>query len=48
MRWVADIFGRLFFTYNSMPPTDPDFGDDAELRRFAYEVRTPMMERAVG
>ena len=27
---------------------DPDFGDDAELRRFAYEVLTPMVERAVG
>ena len=48
VRWVADIFARLFFTYISMPPTDPDFGDDAELRRFAYEVLTPMMERAVG
>ena len=48
VRWVADIFARLFFTYISMPPTDPDFGDDAELRRFAYEVLTPMVERAVG
>ena len=48
VRWVADIFARLFFTYISMPPTDPDFGDDAELRRFASEVLTPMVERAVG
>jgi AcrR family transcriptional regulator len=48
VRWVADIFARLFFTYISMPPSDPDFGDDAELRRFAHEVLTPMVERAVG
>jgi hypothetical protein len=48
VRWVADIFARLFFTYISTPPTDPDFGDDAELRRFAHEVLTPMVERAVG
>ena len=48
VRWVADVFARLFFTYISMPPNDPDFGDDAELRRFAHEVLTPMVERAVG
>jgi TetR/AcrR family transcriptional repressor of uid operon len=48
VRWVADVFARLFFTYISMPPTDPDFGDEAELRRFAHEVLTPMVERAVG
>ncbi|MGV0789266.1 helix-turn-helix domain-containing protein [Mycolicibacterium sp. XJ2] len=48
VRWVADVFARLFFTYISMPPTDPDFGDDRELRRFAHEVLTPMVERAVG
>jgi TetR/AcrR family transcriptional repressor of uid operon len=48
VRWVADVFARLFFTYLSMPPADPDFGDDAELRRFAHEVLTPMVERAVG
>ncbi len=48
VRWVADVFARLFFTYISLPPTDPDFGDDAELRRFAHEVLTPMVERAVG
>jgi TetR/AcrR family transcriptional repressor of uid operon len=47
VRWVADVFARLFFTYISMPPTDPDFGDDAELRRFAHEVLTPMVERVV-
>jgi TetR/AcrR family transcriptional regulator, repressor for uid operon len=46
VRWVADVFVRLFFTYLTMPPTDPDFGDDAELRRFAHEVLTPMVERA--
>ncbi len=48
VRWVADVFARLFFTYISMPPADPDFGDDAELRRFAHEVLTPMVARAVG
>jgi AcrR family transcriptional regulator len=48
VRWVADVFARLFFTYISMPPSDPDFGDDVELRRFAHEVLTPMVERAVG
>jgi AcrR family transcriptional regulator len=48
VRWVADVFARLFFTYISMPPSDPDFGDDAELRRFAHKVLTPMVERAVG
>lgn len=48
VRWVADVFARLFFTYISMPPADPDFGDDAELRRFAHEVLTPMVQRAVG
>jgi TetR/AcrR family transcriptional repressor of uid operon len=47
VRWVADVFARLFFTYISMPPTDPDFGDDAELRRFAHEVLTPMVGRVV-
>jgi AcrR family transcriptional regulator len=47
VRWVADVFARLFFTYISLPPTDPDFGDDAELRRFAHEVLTPMVERAI-
>jgi len=47
VRWVADVFARLFFTYISMPPTDPDFADDIELRRFAHEVLTPMVERVV-
>jgi len=44
--WVGDVFARLFLTYISMPPTDPNFGDDAELRRFAHEVLTSMVERA--
>jgi AcrR family transcriptional regulator len=47
VRWVADVFARLFFTYISMPPSDPDFTDDAELRRFAHEVLTPMVQQAV-
>lgn len=47
-RWVADVFARLFLTYVAMPSTDPDFRDDAALRRFAQEVLTPMAERAVG
>jgi AcrR family transcriptional regulator len=47
IRWVADVFARLFFTYISLPPADPDFGDDTELRRFAHEVLTPMVERVI-
>jgi TetR/AcrR family transcriptional repressor of uid operon len=47
VRWVADVFARSFITYVSMPPDDPDFSDDAELRQFAHEVLTPMVERAV-
>jgi hypothetical protein len=50
-RWhipFASRVARLFFTYISMPPGDPDFGDDTELRRFAHEVLTPMVERVVG
>lgn len=46
VRWVADVFARLFLTYISMPPTDPDIHDDAALRSFALEVLTPMAERA--
>ena len=46
VRWVADVFARLFFTYITMPPGDPDFADNAELRRFAHEVLTPMVQRA--
>ncbi|OMC08269.1 TetR family transcriptional regulator [Mycolicibacter heraklionensis] len=48
VRWVADVFARLFLTYISLPSTDPDFRDDAALRRFAEEVLTPMAERAAG
>lgn len=47
-RWVADVFARLFMTYIATPPKDPDFGDDTELRRFAHDVLTPMVERAVS
>ncbi|MCV7229328.1 TetR/AcrR family transcriptional regulator [Mycolicibacterium komossense] len=46
VRWVADVCARLILTYISAPPTDPDFGDDAELRRFAEEILTPMVARA--
>jgi TetR/AcrR family transcriptional regulator, repressor for uid operon len=31
-----------------VPPNDPDVADDAELRRFAHQVLTPMVKRAVG
>lgn len=48
VRWVADVFARLFFTYLSMPPSDPDFGDDRELRRFADAVLTPMVRNALA
>ncbi len=45
-RWTADVFARLFISYLTMPPHDPDLQDDAELRRFAEEILTPMAERA--
>jgi TetR/AcrR family transcriptional regulator, repressor for uid operon len=48
VRWVADMFARLFYTYISAPPKDPDFADDAELRRFADQVLTPMVQRATN
>jgi AcrR family transcriptional regulator len=48
VRWVADVFARLFFTYVAAPPADPDVGDDAELHRFAHDVLTPMVEHALG
>lgn len=44
-RWVADVFARLFLSYITIPPADPDLGSDAQLRRFAEEVLTPMAER---
>lgn len=47
VRWVADAFARLFFTYIAAPPSDPDFGDDDDLRDFATDVLTPMVERAL-
>jgi len=46
VRWVADVFARLFVTYITTPPTDPDFSDDVQLRRFAEEILTPMVARA--
>lgn len=45
IRWVADVFARLFLTFISVPPTEPDFDDDAALRRYAAEVLTPMVRR---
>jgi TetR/AcrR family transcriptional regulator, repressor for uid operon len=42
-RWVADAWARLFVTYVVIPPTDPDFGSDQQLRRFAREVLAPMV-----
>lgn len=48
VRWVADVFARLFFTYIASPPSDPDFTDDGDLREFAHDVLTPMVERAIG
>ena len=44
-RWIADVWARLFVTYAAVPPTDPDFADDRELRRFAREVLAPMVSR---
>ena len=48
VRWVADVFARLFMTYLAAPPTNPDFDDDDELRRFAHAVLTPMIDRALS
>ena len=45
VQWVSDVFARLFLTYISWPPSDPDFDDDAELGRFAHEILTPMVDR---
>ena len=44
-RWIADVWARLFITYVAVPPTDPDFASDRELRRFAREVLAPMVTR---
>jgi TetR/AcrR family transcriptional regulator, repressor for uid operon len=44
-RWIADVWARLFVTYVVMPPSDPDFADDRELRKFAWEVLAPMVSR---
>jgi len=44
-RWIADVWARLFITYVAIPPTDPDFADDRELRRFARDVLAPMVTR---
>jgi TetR/AcrR family transcriptional repressor of uid operon len=46
-RWTADLLARLFWTYLAIPPSDPDVIDDAELRAFAREILTPLIERAV-
>jgi hypothetical protein len=45
VRWVADVFARLFLSYVAIPPADPDLTSDTQLRRFAEEVLTPMVER---
>lgn len=47
VRWVADTFARLFITYLGAPPADPAVGDEAQLRRFADEVLTPVVENAL-
>lgn len=47
MRWVADVFARLFLTFISVPPTDPDLDDDAQLREYAQTMLTPMVQRVV-
>ncbi len=48
VRWVADVFARLFLTYLSAPPRDPDFDDEAQVRRFANEILTPMVAQALS
>jgi len=47
-RWVADALARLFLTYIAIPPNDPDPASEKELRRFATEVITPMIERVAA
>jgi TetR/AcrR family transcriptional regulator, repressor for uid operon len=44
-RWIADVWARLFITYAMVPPSDPDFASDRELRRFARDVLAPMVTR---
>jgi TetR/AcrR family transcriptional repressor of uid operon len=44
-QWVADVWARLFLTYVLVPPSDPDIGDDRQLRRFAADVLRPMVAR---
>lgn len=46
VRWTADLLARLFWTYLTIPPSDPDVRDDSELRAFAREILTPLIERA--
>ena len=45
--WVAEAFARLFLTYVSIPPTAPDFADEAAVRRFAETVLAPMAQRVI-
>jgi len=45
-QWVADSLARLFLTYVAIPPTSPAPESDEQLRRFAREVLTPLVELA--
>lgn len=47
-RWVASVFARLFLTWVAIPPSEPDPTNDAQLRAFAREVLTPMVERVAA
>jgi AcrR family transcriptional regulator len=47
VRWVADMFARLFITYLGAPPTDPAVDDEAQLRRFADTVLAPIIDHAL-
>lgn len=47
VRWVADIFARLFITYLGAPPTDPAVDNETQMRRFADTVLAPMIDRAI-
>ena len=46
IRWTADVFARLFLTFITCPPVDPDLDDDNALRRFAHEILIPMATSA--
>jgi hypothetical protein len=43
-----DVFARVFSSYVSAPPSDPDFGDDGCEAGSPTKCSAPMVERVVG